>query len=664
MAFWSSKWGQRGHETFARKVRYSRLTETDGPEGPSSGRVLDNCNDSEQDPQQVNETESNIKRRDALEVEVPDPWSKRRLIARVVVLGLLIGGATTTAVVWNTRRLHANSSRSSKHVSKAPVRAGPSQPKVKKVQHRNCMAHSEFHCLLDPGCRWFSHLGSSGTGGSNCPHCEKWFGPSHASVTGCRDWDPKMYCHEMIFVVAVRWKDSDPRAPWFSDALGQYHVAQSGMDPRTSPRKRLVCDVWCDGPEPGRCYGQPRVVRGSMHGVNYGGRFIPEQILRLPGTDELLFKGIAQPGVRKRLSLCDVNTPDASIRMTKFLDLNIKEEHFALMAKLGFRILRLPLGYWNVIEVPGGGTPRGPPDDVLRWRALQSILPVAKYRKWIDMVFAFATKYGLKVLMVLHGAPGGQSGSQKTGCGFGKYSTYHFPSVPAGVGWNTMLGVFAIEAIARICAQKDETCYGIELLNEPFDPGLGRHTRHRLQSFYHRAIRSARKHLDKGKPLVIFEWSARLWYWRHRRNWFTHEDYGRIMFSTQLFMYLNRPTVTQKTARDSLIGGINAISEFALHTGYDVLITEYALHSHRDGKKDDHFDYNSLTDWFIHQFEQFAMGSMVWNFDSFFPAWGPVAEAQVGSGKPVEWQEILKDRCRWEKSNCTQEPWQLDDVTT
>jgi len=69
-----------------------------------------------------------------------------------------------------------------------------------------------------------------------------------------------------------------------------------------------------------------------MHGVNYAGRFIPEPFLGLYGTEEILFKGV-QPGVRSKLSLCDVNTSDSGMRMTRFLDLNIKEEHFALMAK-------------------------------------------------------------------------------------------------------------------------------------------------------------------------------------------------------------------------------------------------------------------------------------------------------------------------------------------
>ena len=152
------------------------------------------------------------------------------------------------------------------------------------------MAHSEFHCMLNPGCRWFSYLGSSGLNGSICPDCQKWFGSGQALVTGCRDWDPRWYCHHKIFTVAARWKDSDPRAPWFSDALRQYQVIQRGMGQHALP-KRLVCDVWCDGPHPAPCYGQPRMVGGSMHGVNYGGRFIPEQFLGLPGTDEILFKG-------------------------------------------------------------------------------------------------------------------------------------------------------------------------------------------------------------------------------------------------------------------------------------------------------------------------------------------------------------------------------------
>jgi len=60
------------------------------------------------------------------------------------------------------------------------------------------------------------------------------------------------------------------------------------------------------------------------------------------------------------------------------------------------------------------------------------------------------------------------------------------------------------------------------------------------------------------------------------------------------------------------------------------------------GANDDAFDYNSLANWFVHQFNQHGIGSMVWNFDAGPCAWGPVAADKVGK-RPIEWKTIFND---------------------
>jgi aryl-phospho-beta-D-glucosidase BglC (GH1 family) len=57
--------------------------------------------------------------------------------------------------------------------------------------------------------------------------------------------------------------------------------------------------------------------------------------------------------------------------------------------------VRLPVGYWNVIEDPYH---RYAPKDH------------TKALKYIDLCFDWAEKYGLTVLLDLHGAPGSQNG--------------------------------------------------------------------------------------------------------------------------------------------------------------------------------------------------------------------------------------------------------------
>ena len=162
----------------------------------------------------------------------------------------------------------------------------------------------------------------------------------------------------------------------------------------------------------------------KVHGVNYGARFLPEEFFKLPRNDEL-YNGVHADG--GHLSLCDVGAKsNAGSRMSAFLDRNIRQEHFKQMAQLRFDTVRLPLGYWNLIDLPSGEAPDGPPDVQARWRRLQGILPARSYRKWIDQVFRYAKDFGLQVMLELHGAPGAQAGNAFSGCDLGGDHVYHF----------------------------------------------------------------------------------------------------------------------------------------------------------------------------------------------------------------------------------------------
>merc|ERR1719191_2112770 len=107
----------------------------------------------------------------------------------------------------------------------------------------------------------------------------------------------------------------DPSHMYFREALRHYGVTRGSGDLRNPERREAACSVWCDphGQQP--CFGQLRAA-DEIKGVNYGGRFIPEGYLRLPGT-ERLFDGI-EPLPDTQLSLCDVgNAVDASERMSR-----------------------------------------------------------------------------------------------------------------------------------------------------------------------------------------------------------------------------------------------------------------------------------------------------------------------------------------------------------
>ena len=91
-------------------------------------------------------------------------------------------------------------------------------------------------------------------------------------------------------------------------------------------------------------------------------------------------------------------------------------------------------------------------------------MPSADYKPYIDKVFDFAAKNDIQVLLDFHGAPGSQSGESNTGCSF-KYdgdSKYYWDNE-----LNKEWSIKAVVELAKICKDKGDTCYGVELLNEP-----------------------------------------------------------------------------------------------------------------------------------------------------------------------------------------------------
>jgi len=477
-----------------------------------------------------------------------------------------------------------------------------------------CAADTEAECLAKPFCRWFFYTGT------DCTLCKAWF-DDQKGVTGCRDWDPAVWCANNIFADAQHKQGGSPAAAAFKEAVTHYRVRQGTDDPDDPLRKESMCSVWCDRTAPSPCFGQLRAV-DEVKGVNYGGRFIPEFFMGLPGS-HALFADLQKPWWLEHLSLCDVgDAPDAAKRMAAFLDLNIQATHFKTIAQSGMNVVRLPLGYWQLMELPSGQTPNGAMGD--RWKKLQSIMPLAQYRKYIDKVFALAADSGLRIMMDLHGAPGAQTDKSFTGCnpGAGKYYM--------DTDWNRQLFARAIEAMAAICHAKGADCYGIELLNEPNTQIPREH----LQQFYTDGIAAARKHLPLEQPIVIMEWANTLSWWRDRKP-FWYKAHGRIMFSTHVYS-LNAETTEQQAARSAVGPDVGFIKDFHFTAKYPLIVSEYCLAGHGSANPGDPFDYKSLADWYVHQFNQFGRGSMLWNFDAnqSMPSWGPVATNLV---PPQDW---------------------------
>lgn len=485
-----------------------------------------------------------------------------------------------------------------------------------------------------------------------------------------------------------------------NDALQHFSVHLGAQGRHVVPVS-WTCRVTCD-PHTHACRGNPKVL-GGLKGVNYGGRFIPEHFLGLPGSDVYLFRKDDKPKQAHEMSICDLDEASGRGAMARFLDENVKVEHFHKMAELGFNIVRLPLGYWNLIDLPNGETPDGPQEAKKRWSNLQKLMPAQAYRKWIDMIFEFARGAGLKIMLDLHSAPGMQSGNECTGCDQGLGPRFYLFGPNGQASRNEDLAVEAIEVMAKLCANKGDTCYGMELLNEPYgntlhtddlvtdvekcakkgmescaglrlfftadqlsnpdalvselklrarakhNPGQSfagqklpdlvlNTSRQALKRFYTKAMERARLHLDHDRPLVIMEWPSWLEWWKENAD-FNYQAHGKVAFSTHIYAFPYPWTRTLPAAQASFQRDLEKMRAFAMHSGYRIMVSEFSLNSHGNGGKNDWFDYNALAAWSVQEFERYGLGWMVWNYDSFWAAWGSVAKQQVGHFL-VDWKKI------------------------
>jgi len=140
------------------------------------------------------------------------------------------------------------------------------------------------------------------------------------------------------------------------------------------------------------------------------------------------------------------------------------------------------------------------------------------------------------------------------------------------------------------------------------------------------------------------EWPDKLPWWKSQHP-YTYAAQGVVMFSTHLYYMAGKSglyLVDQQDARSHFDKDIEGLRDFHLNCNYPLMVSEYGMNDHGSGDQNDPFDYSSLANWYVHQFNQFGLGSMVWNFDaaSNVAPWGPVAAPRVGT-QPIDWPRIF-----------------------
>ncbi|MDN5804712.1 MAG: cellulase family glycosylhydrolase, partial [Microlunatus sp.] len=195
----------------------------------------------------------------------------------------------------------------------------------------------------------------------------------------------------------------------------------------------------------------------QLRGVNLGGWFVVE-----PWMTPALFAGT--PAVDEYTLMSAPRGPDLIRRHRETF---ITEADFAWIADHGLDLVRLPVGFWTMHGTP----PYLPALDLL------------------DEAMNWARRYGLKVLLDMHGVAGSQNGRDHSGR-VGPRQFYRISQHRED----------SLDALSELAARyaRHPALWGIELVNEPTDPRVWR-----LWEFHHRAYRRLTELLVPGTRVVI-----------------------------------------------------------------------------------------------------------------------------------------------------------------
>ncbi|XP_058751089.1 probable glucan 1,3-beta-glucosidase A [Vicia villosa] len=143
----------------------------------------------------------------------------------------------------------------------------------------------------------------------------------------------------------------------------------------------------------------------------------------------------------------------------------IVEEDFKFISSNGLNAVRIPVGWW----IASDPTPPWP--------------YVGGSLHSLDSAFSWAQKYGLKIIIDLHAAPGSQNGFQ--------HSSTRDGSQEWGKSDENIQQTVDVISFLTARYAKSPSLYAIELLNEPLSPGV---TLEILNKYYKAGYDVVRKH--------------------------------------------------------------------------------------------------------------------------------------------------------------------------
>lgn len=371
------------------------------------------------------------------------------------------------------------------------------------------------------------------------------------------------------------------------------------------------------------------------HGVNYGNRFVPEDWIKYPYD---FFQSITDKG-GPRSALWDLFPGKASRDlMLTWLSQTIQESHFQQMQSMGVEVMRLPVGYWNFVTYENDEGPAVPADFEHfkeRLKNLHRIATPEDYKPYFDKIFTFASKYGVKVLLDLHGVPGSQNGEIHSGACMrdsGGQNVDFFQM--EGNTENREMALKAIRAMAKYSKDKD-ALWGIQVINEPH---LHNDQEHQfLKSFFKDSCKAIREEgIPMDKPCVVFTWTFDMSKWIDWSNLiiFPPEIYGRVIFDTHLYHFEGSGEHwTLEDAKSSYNSDLDLMRRFFLDAGIELIVGEYTL----AGNSFSGEEQKAFAQWLVNEFDFSAMGSFFSTFDCQYDSW-----SLVKTNAAVTWHEVWR----------------------
>ncbi|KAG0208361.1 hypothetical protein BGX28_000655 [Mortierella sp. GBA30] len=253
----------------------------------------------------------------------------------------------------------------------------------------------------------------------------------------------------------------------------------------------------------------------KMRGVNLGGWLVLE-----PFITPSLFEPYIKNGVIDEWTLCKHLGPEgAKALLDKHYSTWVTEATFIRIRDLGLNYVRIPIGYWAL----GGLTTEEPFVPNLSWTYLLRAL------EW-------ARKYGIRVMVELHAAPGSQNGWNHSG----RSGAINWINGTDGTA-NAQRTLSYVQKLATFFSNSDYAHVGpiLGLLNEPAGYLIGGD---KVKDWYDQALGVVRTATGAGKGpwMVIHDAFLGLSAWSDSKGDRTILDaHEYIMFDDNL-MRMNR----------------------------------------------------------------------------------------------------------------------------